>query len=109
MTLGVMIVLSPWFGERPEHGFAVINALCVGLLVFILAQLEYMTLRRWEETGAFLLGVWLMVSPFVLDYAGVDTLRAWHIVLGAAVAVLAALELWQDWTLSEEDLARYGK
>ena len=36
----------------------------------------------------------MMASPFVLDYAGM--LRTWHIVLGAAVAVLAVLELWQD-------------
>ena len=109
MALGVMIVLSPWFGAGPENGAVIVNALLVGVLVFGLAQLEYLALQRWEEAGAVVLGLWLMASPFVFDYGGVDTLRAWHIVLGGAVVALAVLELWQDWMLSDQELARYGK
>ena len=109
MTLGVMILLSPWFGERPEQGAVIVNALFVGVLVFGLAQLEYIALQRWEEAGAVVLGSWLIASPFIFDYGTVDTLRAWHFVLGGAVVALAILELWQDWPLSEQELARYGK
>jgi hypothetical protein len=29
-------------------------------------------------------------------------------VLGALVVLLAALELWQDWRLSDKDLAQHG-
>lgn len=109
MTLGVMILLSPWFATPPEHGAAIINALCVGILVFGLAQLEYISLQRWEEAGALALGVWLVVSPFVFDYSGAEALRAWHFALGGLVAALAVLEIWQDWPLSDQDLTRYGK
>ena len=35
-----------------------------------------------------------MVAPFALNYGGM--LRNWHIVLGACVALLAVLEIWQD-------------
>jgi hypothetical protein len=109
MALGAMIVLSPWFGERPDDGAVILNALLVGVLVFGLAQLEYLSLQRWEEAGSFVLGVWLIASPFIFDYGAVDTLRAWHIVLGASVVALAVLELWQDWMLSDQDMAHYGK
>jgi RimJ/RimL family protein N-acetyltransferase len=47
-----------------------------------------------EGARALIGGVWIMASPFVLNYAG--QLRTWHIVLGAAVALLAVLEIWQD-------------
>ena len=48
-----------------------------------------------------------MASPFVLGYAGDEMLRAWHIALGAIVALLGALQLWQDWRLSDQDLANH--
>jgi hypothetical protein len=32
----------------------------------------------------------------------------WHFVLGAIVVLLAAVELWQDWRLSDQELARHG-
>ena len=109
MILGIMILLSPWFTTRPEHSEVIINALGVGILVFGLAQLEYFALQRWEEAGSLVLGVWLICSPFVFDYAGAAPLRTWHFVLGALVAALAALELWQDWMRSDQELAEYGK
>jgi hypothetical protein len=109
MALGVLILLSPWFTTQPQHNVVVVNALIVGILVFGLAQLEYLSLQRWEEVGAFVLGIWLFLSPFVFDYAGADPLRAWHFVLGGLVAALAALELWQDWMRTDQEMARHGK
>lgn len=109
MILGIMILLSPWFATRPDHGSVIVNALAVGILVFGLAQLEYLALQRWEEAGSVVVGIWLICSPFIFDYAGADQLRIWHIVLGALVAALAALELWQDWPLSDQELAEHGK
>lgn len=109
MALGILILLSPWFTTRPDHGEVIINAMCIGILVFGIAQLEYLSLQRWEEVGGFVLGIWLIISPFMLDYAGADALRTWHFVLGGLVALLAVLQLWQDWLLSDQELGRYGK
>jgi hypothetical protein len=109
MVLGVLIVLSPWFTTQPDHTAVVANALIVGILVFGLSQLEYLSLQRWEEAGAFVLGIWLIVSPFIFDYTGADALRTWHFVLGGLVTALAILQLWQDWLLSDQELAQRGK
>jgi hypothetical protein len=38
--------------------------------------------------------LWLIASPFWLDYGGV--LRITHIVIGAFVVILAIIELCQD-------------
>jgi hypothetical protein len=51
MLLGVLIVVSPWFPLQPAHdvmdgerSVMVLNTFVVGMLVFGLAQLEYVAL-----------------------------------------------------------------
>jgi hypothetical protein len=117
MLFGVLIVLSPWmmmeanhgFGELYEPGLAILNAVLIGVLVFGLAQMEYIALQRWQEGGEMVLGLWLVISPYVLGYSGGGVLRFLHTSLGGLVILLAALKLWQDWDLTDQDLARHGQ
>ena len=67
----------------------------VGIIVLALGAAEFLDLRRWEEGLEIACGLWLIASPFVFGYANADTLRYWHFILGAAVVLLAVLELWQ--------------
>ena len=94
MILGAAILISPMFADTTANTTMVATTAIVGAAIVVLAGMEQLFLRRWEEFLALLCGVWVMVSPFVLDYGG--SLRAWHIALGAAVTALAILELWQD-------------
>ena len=80
----------------------------VGIIVLALGAAEFLDLRRWEEGLEIACGLWLIASPFVFGYANADTLRYWHFILGAAVVLLAVLELWQDWKLSETELAQHS-
>jgi SPW repeat len=116
MLLGVLIVLSPWFPMQADHemvdeerSFIILNAFTVGILVFGLAQLEYVALQRWEEVAEIALGVWLIASPYIFGYSGDGLLRFWHSSLGGLVVLLATLQLWQDWDLSDQDLAKHGQ
>lgn len=46
-----------------------------------------MRIQHWQDAASLLLGVWLVVSPFVLGFAGADV---WiTIVLGLCVIVAA--------------------
>jgi hypothetical protein len=117
MALGLLIVVSPWitgesnhgFGQQSEPGLAILNTILVGILVFGLAQMEYIVLQRWEEACEMALGLWLIVSPYVLGYSSDGALRFWHTGLGGVVILLAALKLWQDWNLTDQALARHGQ
>ena len=116
MLLGVLIMLSPWFPTQTSHelvdavrGTVIINTITVGILVFGLAQLEYLALQRWEEVAEIFLGLWLIASPYVFGYSSDGLLRFWHSSLGGLVLLLAALQLWQDWNLSDHDMARHGQ
>ena len=108
MLLGVVIGLSPWLAAQQHDKIVNWNAILVGACVLVLAQLEYVSLKRWEEWCEVALGLWLIGSPFALNYPD-GTLAYWHYGLGAAVVLLALLELWQDWKLDGKQLAAHGQ
>lgn len=109
MLLGILIGLSPWFAGYTDSQLVTANALLFGALVLMFAQLELVSLRRWEEIAEILCGLWVMGSPFIFGYAGTGELRYWHFGLGAIVVLLALLELWQDWKLNDRELAKHGQ
>jgi len=116
MLLGVLIVLSPWFPTPAGHevidaerSYVILNTFTIGILVFGLAQLEYVALQRWEEVAEILAGLWLIASPYIFGYSDDGMLRFWHTSLGVLVVLLAALQLWQDWGLKDEDMLKHGQ
>ena len=113
MLVGALIVASPWFPVSNQAVAAdqivILNAVAVGLVVFGLAQLEYVALQRWEEVVTIVAGLWLIVAPYVLGYSGEGFLRLYHTSLGVVVVLLATLQLWQDWKLSDQDMLRHGQ
>jgi hypothetical protein len=93
-----MIGLSPWFYDEPVVPVVLLNSAVTGLAVLLLAQLELARLRRWEEFAQLACGLWLVVSPFIFNYAHQDHLRLRHWALGSVVSLLSVFELWQDWS-----------
>lgn len=108
ICLGVLIGVTPWFAGGTQDRTIVLNAAVIGVVVLALAAFEFVSLRRGEELAELACGLWLMASPFVFGYAG-SQLAIWHFALGALVALLALLEYWQDWTLSDDELAKHGR
>ena len=116
MLLGVLIALSPWFPTQTGHefgnadrSFVILNTITVGIFVFGLAQLQYVALQRWEEVAEIVVGLWLIASPYIFGYSGEGMLRFWHSSLGGLVVLLAALQLWQDWELTEQEMTHHGQ
>lgn len=114
MLLGVVIALSPWPAQPTYLGCPVPtgvawNAMLIGIVVAALGVIELVELHRWEQVGEILCGGWLIASPYIFDYLGTGMLQYWHFGLGAVVILLAVIELWQDWNLSDQQLAQHGK
>jgi hypothetical protein len=109
IVIGVLIGLTPSITGQADNQSVVYNAALVGVLVLALAAFELVDLHRWEEAGEIVCGLWLIASPFTFGYAEAGMLRYWHFILGAVVVLLAVLELWQDWKLSDQELARHGQ
>lgn len=104
MVLGVLIGISPWMTGATDQTMVVATSVVVGALLVLVGILEQVRLHRLEEVFQLFCGLFVLAAPSWLVYGG--TLAAFHYVLGALVAVLAILELWQDWSLSDRELAR---
>jgi hypothetical protein len=47
----------------------------------------------WEEWLNLIVGLWTLVSPWLLGFQGTSEMRV-CVVIGIIVAILAAIELW---------------
>lgn len=94
MVLGVLAMASPWlFGYSGLEG-ATMNAAIIGFLVFALSALALTLLDHWEAFINAVLGLWLVVSPWLLGFALFDVAKFAHMGIGAFVLVIAAAEIW---------------
>lgn len=92
LLLAMFLLISPWLFAR-ANGTAAVDLWASGAAIAILSLAAMVAFANWEEWINLLLGLWLIVSPWVLGFAHT---RAMHfsIGVGAAVTFLAALELW---------------
>ena len=62
-------------------------------LIAALAIAALAAFAVWEEWLNLVVGLWALVSPWVLGFQGTTAMTV-HVIIGAAVAILAAVELW---------------
>ena len=76
LILGAVLFVSPWVFSFAALAIAALAAFAV-----------------WEEWLNLVVGLWALVSPWVLGFQGTTAMTV-HVIIGAAVAILAAIELW---------------
>ncbi|MDG2571290.1 SPW repeat protein [Vibrio parahaemolyticus] len=93
-VLAVFLFFSPWVVGFRDVPAATWNAGVCGLAIGLMAALAITELQEWEEWVNAALGLWAIAAPWVLSFA--DNIAAmWtHVLVGLAVAVVAALGLW---------------
>lgn len=96
IVLGLWLAISPWALAYQDVPVAPGNAVVVGLLIALLAALEFFKVTAWEEWGNFALGIWLAISPWVLAFNAVTAATANALIVGVAVAAFALWALGTD-------------
>jgi hypothetical protein len=96
LLTGLWVAISPWFLalQAPRAGNATANDLIIGLAVAALGLLTITGARRVESLqGASLLaGVWLIISPFILDAkVSITAAMYWSNIWSGAIITVAAL------------------
>jgi SPW repeat len=92
LILGAILFFSPWiFGF--DAGRTSENANIAGLAIAILAVAALAAFAVWEEWLNLIVGLWVLISPWVLGFQGTTAMTV-HVIIGAAVAILPAIELW---------------
>lgn len=100
--LGLWLVISPWLFVYAGHTAAAWNAWVVGVIVLVAAIAALTRFHEWEEWVNAVLGLWLIISPWLTGYAEV-TAAVWnHVIVGILTAVLA---VWSAWRARHEPAA----
>jgi SPW repeat-containing protein len=98
LVLGLWIFASPWALQHTmasgTESAAANNATMwslyiVGIAVAALAVAAIFAFRAWEEWTNIALGVWLLVSPWVLGFSSSAFLMWNAVIAGALIVVLA--------------------
>ncbi|MGB3539051.1 MAG: SPW repeat protein [Mesorhizobium sp.] len=96
LVLAVVLFISPWVLGFVPAATAAWNAWAVAIVIGVLAIAAITAFAVWEEWINLLLGLWLIVSPWVLHFS-TDTRPTWtFVVLGIIAAVISAWALWEN-------------
>ncbi len=92
-VLGILLFVSPWLLGFTGDPHATWNAWAGGAVVILIAILAVSHLYDWEEWLNLIAGLWIGVSPWMLDFNGITSALAVHVVIGLCIVALAAMEL----------------
>ena len=92
LVLGGILFVSPWLFTFPA-GVESQNAWVAGIIIVALSIAALAAFAVWGEWLNLIVGLWLIVSPWVLKFSGTTAMRV-DVAIGIIVAVLAAVELW---------------
>jgi hypothetical protein len=76
-----------------SRGHESTNAMIGGIIIAVLSIAALAAFTVWEEWINLVVGLWLIVSPWVLHFSGTTAMYV-TVVIGALVALLAAIELF---------------
>ena len=96
LILGIWMIVSPWALNYSADKNPTWNAVTLGILIGLAALFALYRVMAWEEWGNVVLGVWLVISPWVLSFSNITTAMANAVIVGVVVALLALWALGTD-------------
>src|SRR5215211_6232458 len=92
LILGAFLFFTPWiFGFAA--GAQTQNAMISGIIIAVVSIAALAAFMEWEEWVNLVVGLWVLVSPWILGFANTTAMQV-HAVIGILVAAIAAVELW---------------
>jgi hypothetical protein len=105
VLLGVWILISPVvLGFAPGQPDVMWNSWFIGVVMLIVSAGRAVAEvpKVWQEAANLILGIWLVVSPWVLGFAGRASARNCTVVAGVLVL---AVSLWT--TILDMDVRKW--
>ena len=106
MLLAAWLFVSPW-ALGYVHETAARNAWTFGAVLFALAAFAASEPRYWKEVLEILLGTWLIVSPWALQFASRFLIARNTATVGALFVVFAAWALYRGAHSAERLLGQH--
>jgi hypothetical protein len=95
LLCAVVLFFSPWLFGFVNDDTAARTAWVSAIVIAALAIAALVQFAEWEEWVEMFLGLWLIVAPWVVGFAGITAAVATFVVLGVIVALASISELWQ--------------
>ena len=96
LLLGVWLFVSPWvLGYPPDLPIA-ISAYIAGAVIAALAAFDLYKTYAWAVVINMLVGLWVLVAPWVPALADRSAMMRNSVIVGIAVVVLGLWELRSD-------------
>lgn len=107
-VLGAWLILSPWALGYSGEMMAMWNFVAVGVLLLATALGAIFLPRAWEEWTESALGLWLVVSPWILGFAAIEAAKVNAVLSGLVVLVLSLWALQDEggWLTSDKTAPR---
>ena len=94
LVLAICLFISPWIIGFTAAMVPAWNAWIVGVLLGALALATLSMFAEWEEWVNLALGLWLIVSPWLLGFAADRNVMITHVILGVLVIAASAWAVW---------------
>ncbi len=106
LVLGLLLLISPWalgfasgaVGTMPDAAdvgpVAAWNAWICGIIIAATALAAILRFDEWTDWVNGLLGLWVIIAPWVLGFTGLGAAVAAHVVLGVLIVAFSAWDLW---------------
>jgi hypothetical protein len=94
LVLAICLFISPWIIGFTAAMVPAWNAWIVGVLLGALALATLSMFAEWEEWVNLVLGLWLIVSPWLLGFAADRNVMTTHVILGLLVVAASAWAVW---------------
>lgn len=94
---GLWLVIAPVALTFTGTNAAQYNHVIVGVAVLVLAAIRAFNPDRRESISwvNVILGLWMIVSPYLLGYANVSSARTNSLITGAVILILAAFSAYE--------------
>lgn len=96
MLLGLCLAISPWAMGYADMPLAMGSAVIAGLVLVGFTLGAIVMPRAWEEWGEVLVGLWMVVAPWLLRFADYRAAMLSSVVIGVLVIALAVWTLVTD-------------
>ncbi|MBV9568924.1 MAG: SPW repeat protein [Hyphomicrobiales bacterium] len=94
LILAVLLFISPWVLGYAGEAVPAWNAWILAVVIAILALAAISAFAVWEEWITGLLGIWLIIAPWVLSFAANPHALWAHVVLGVITAIVSFWSVW---------------
>jgi hypothetical protein len=92
LILGTILIVSPWMFANTASTQSD-NAYASGLFIIALSIAALTFFTAWAEWLVLIVGIWLIVAPWVLNFQGIEAARV-EITIGIVIAVFAKNGIW---------------